>query len=237
MQMKKQLIKDTPYKFGKKNKKKFITIHETDNFKEKAHAQAHANLQSNGNAREASWHYQVDDKESIQSFLHDFQLWHGGDGKKGNGNLNSIAIEICVNADGDYKKAVNNAAKLVKEIMKQENIPIENVVQHNKWSGKNCPRFLRSGEKGIDWNDFINLIKKEDKPVAQPIVKIETGGLTNNDLIAAINYFREKGWYGKITVHWEKGNPKLLSGGLTPNMRKDYEAWLKEQNWWYRVTK
>jgi len=44
--------------------------------------------------------------------------------------------------------------------MKSYNIPIANVVQHNHWSGKNCPRNLRSGEKGIDWNDFINMIMK-----------------------------------------------------------------------------
>jgi N-acetylmuramoyl-L-alanine amidase CwlA len=161
MQIKKQLIKDTPYKIGKNNKKLYITIHETDNFSKGANAQAHANLQSNGNAREASWHYQVDDKQAIQSFTHDFQLWHGGDGKTGNGNLHSIAIEICVNSDGDYKKAVANAAELTKIIMQQEKIPIGNVVQHNKWSGKNCPRYLRTGTKGINWNDFIKLVEGE----------------------------------------------------------------------------
>jgi N-acetylmuramoyl-L-alanine amidase len=39
--------------------------------------------------------------------------------------------------------------------MSKHNIPIGNVVQHNKWSGKNCPRRLRAS----GWSTFINQIK------------------------------------------------------------------------------
>src|SRR5699024_3294593 len=84
---------------------------------------------------------------------------HAGDGDAPNGgNYNSIGIEICVNSDGDFTKAVKNAAQLVKKIMKQEGIPLSNVVQHNHWSGKNCPARLRSGSHGITWNQFKNMI-------------------------------------------------------------------------------
>jgi N-acetylmuramoyl-L-alanine amidase len=164
VQVVKQLIKDTKFKFGTSNGKRYITIHETDNTAKGADAQAHANLQSKGNSRQASWHYTVDDKEAIQSFDHKFQLWHAGDGAH-DGNLHSIAIEICVNSDGDYKKAVQNAIELTKQIMASEHIPIGNVVQHNHWSGKDCPDNLRSGAKGINWNQFVERLK--------PIPKVE----------------------------------------------------------------
>lgn len=156
--IKKQLVSSRASTYGGTNKKLFITIHETDNYDAGADAQAHADLQSRGFS--SSWHWSVDDKIAIQSFSHNVQCWHAGDAR-GNGNLNSIGIEICVNSDGDYIQAVKNAAKLVKKIMTDENISINNVVQHNRWSGKNCPDRLRSGKKGINWNDFISLVKGE----------------------------------------------------------------------------
>lgn len=154
----KNIVNRTDRVYGYNNKKKYITIHETANTSKGADAATHGRLQQNGFS--ASWHYTVDDKQAVQSFPHSAQCWHAGDGK-GNGNLNSIGIEICVNSDGDFKKAVKNAAELVKKIMKDENISLGNVVQHHRWSGKNCPANLRSGSKGINWNDFINLIKGE----------------------------------------------------------------------------
>lgn len=84
--------------------------------------------------------------------------------------MNSIAIEICVNSDGDFKQAVNNAAELVKIIMNDEDIPQTNVVQHYRWSGKNCPTNLRNGSKGVDWADFNRMISgaSGDTPKVEP---------------------------------------------------------------------
>lgn len=157
VRLKKQLISDTPYEYGTANKKVYITVHETGNTNVGANAQVHANLQSNGNSRNAAWHYQVDDKEAYQSFTHNHQLWQSGDGR-GDGNLNSISIEICVNEDGDFQNTLKNAAKLVKNIMDTEDISISYVVQHNHWSGKNCPQTIR--EK-IGWNNFLGMINGE----------------------------------------------------------------------------
>ena len=165
--IKQQLISDTKYKYGRGNGKKYITIHETANTGKGADAQAHANLQSRVNPRAASWHYQVDDKQAIQSFSHDFQLWHAGD-SKGTGNLQSIGIEICVNSDGNFAKAIDNAAALVRKIMKDEGIPLSNVVQHSKWSGKNCPANLRSGSKGIAWADFVSKLSESHVEAPKP---------------------------------------------------------------------
>ncbi len=47
---------------GKNNAKKYIVVHETDNTSVGADADAHARLQINGNSRNASWHWQVDDQ-------------------------------------------------------------------------------------------------------------------------------------------------------------------------------
>lgn len=171
VKIKKQLISDTRNKLGRSNKRTYITIHETANTSKGANAQAHANLQSNGNSRSAAWHWQVDDKQAIQSFTHDFSLYHCGDGG-GSGNRNSIGIEICVNSDGDYVQAVKNAAALTRKIMAEENIPLSRVVQHNHWSGKNCPTGLRQGREGLNWHKFISLVKGVDvEQASKPQVK------------------------------------------------------------------
>lgn len=157
--VKKQLISSNSRTYGRNNKKQFVTVHQTGNTSKGANAQMHADYQANGaGGRSASWHYQVDDKEAIQSFSHDAQCWHATDGR-GPGNLNSIAVEICINSDGDYKKAVQNGAELVRQILDQEGLSIDKVKQHADWSNKNCPAQIRAGKDGIGWNDFIKLVE------------------------------------------------------------------------------
>ncbi len=157
MIIKQQLVNSRAVTFSGVNRRQFITIHETGNVTKGAGAQAHANLQSKGFT--SSWHWQVDDEFAIQSYPHTAQCWHAGDGR-GNGNLYSIAIEICVNSDSRYQKAVANAARLTQQIMKEENIPLNRVVQHHHWSRKDCPHFLRSGRNGIDWYSFTKLLQE-----------------------------------------------------------------------------
>lgn len=142
------------------NPKKYITIHQTGNTRKGSNAIAHGKLIANG--YHATWHYTVDDKNIVKHFNEDIQCWHCGDGR-GRGNTQSIGIELCVNEDGDYIKTIENGVKLVKYLMDKYSIPITNVVQHHYWSGKNCPRQIRESKKGITWNKFIELIKKEDK--------------------------------------------------------------------------
>ena len=149
--------------YGKINKKKFIVVHETDNTRSGADADAHARLQMNGNGRQASWHWQVDDKEAVQSFEHMWSCWAAGSYK---GNEEGIQVEMCVNSDGNYLKAVQNTAELVAKIMKDEGIPIKNVVQHNYFSGKNCPSKMRAGK--VSWAQFITMVKTASGVVQQP---------------------------------------------------------------------
>src|SRR5690625_663011 len=108
----------------------YIVIHETANTNRGADADAHSRLQANGNSRSASWHYTVDDKEAVQSFDDRAQCWHAGSRKY---NEQSIGIEICVNSDGDFKKAVDNAVKLTKYLMDKYNIRSEERRVGKEW--------------------------------------------------------------------------------------------------------
>lgn len=121
---------------------KYITVHNTANASKGADAEMHARYLLNGaGGREVGWHFTVDDHSIYQHLPLNENGWHAGDGR-GNGNMKSIGIEICENADGDFDKACKNAQWLIKKLMKEHNIGINNVVPHKHWSGKNCPHLL-----------------------------------------------------------------------------------------------
>lgn len=189
MKIRKQDVKSRSKTYAGRNPRKYITIHETGNRNRGADAAAHANLQSRGNVRNASWHFQVDDKEIVRSFRPKVRCWHAGDGR-GPGNLESIAIEICVNSDGDYDKALANAQKLVRRLRRKFGIPAENVVQHNRWSsyGKNCPTILR-GRGAKAWSEFVagtepKPKKAKPKPAPKPKPKVKTIKQLADEVIA-----------------------------------------------------
>lgn len=184
--LKKQLVSNalkSKVGYNGTNGRKFITVHQTGNTSNGANAQAHANIQSRGNTRSAGWHYSVDDKQAIQSFEDTAQLWHCGDGR-GNGNLNSIGVELCINADGNYKKTLENGAELVKQLMDKHNIPIENVRQHFNWSGKNCPAQIRANKDGIDWDDFLSMVKgKKVEPIKEAVTPVSKNAYDGNSVV------------------------------------------------------
>lgn len=143
----------------KLNGPKYITIHDTANPNKGADALAHLKYLKSDTASNipVSWHFTVDDKQIVQHLPLDEVGWHAGDGNKGPGNTSSIGIEICENSDGNRQKAEENAAELVADLLKYFSLPIESVVQHNKWTGKNCPHILRSRPGG--WEGFIERVK------------------------------------------------------------------------------
>ncbi|WP_112181367.1 peptidoglycan recognition protein family protein [Paraliobacillus zengyii] len=146
--------------YGYGNPVNYITVHQTGNANKGADAEAHANIQSKLNPREASWHYSVDDKESYQSFEDEVKCWAATDGQ-GPGNTQSVHVEICINSDGDYEKAVKNGAELVKHLLDKHNLSLNDVKQHHDWYNKNCPAQLRAGKDGITWGDFLNMVEGE----------------------------------------------------------------------------
>ena len=119
----------------------YITVHNTANTARGANAAMHARYEKNPETP-TSWHFTVDEKEIYQHLPLNENGWHAGDGNRGTGNRKSIGIEICENSDGDFEKAVSNAQWLIKKLMKEQGISLANVVPHQHWSGKYCPRKL-----------------------------------------------------------------------------------------------
>lgn len=218
------------------NPRRYVTVHDTGNTGRGANAAAHANLQSRGNSRSASWHWTVDDKEAVQSYEHTARCWHAGDGG-GSGNMASIGVEICVNSDGDYTKALSNAAELVAHILKQEGLDIGAVVQHNRWSGKNCPAGIRAGRSGVTWARFLDMVRANlsgtpstpapvaPKPTTNPAAKPSTGAPYAELLVDGVK--------GPVTIRaWQHlmkaiGRYKgRIDGDFGPLTAKAMQAWL-----------
>lgn len=138
---------------------RYITIHNTANTSRGAGAVSHGKYLSGTGAKKAvSYHYAVDDVCIVRIIPDSENAWHAGDGGKGTGNRQSLAIEICENPESDLLRATDNAAELTASLMHDWNIPLENVVQHNHWSGKDCPHRLRIGEP-YSWETFLGKVR------------------------------------------------------------------------------
>jgi len=156
---------------GRKNrpgysmKPEFITVHDAGNPSKGANAKAHASYLKGDAAtgRPASWHFTVDEAGAYQHLPINESAWHAGDGAKGTGNRKSIGIEICDNVDGNRDAAEANAAKLIAKLMLETGLTIDKVVQHNRWSGKNCPSSFRGAGT---WSKFTEKIAKEFQALA-----------------------------------------------------------------------
>lgn len=142
------------------NNPKYIIIHETDNTSRGAGAETHCKAQANGNIGKASVHYYVDDTGVYQAVEHKHATWNCGDGNNryGINNKNTISIEICVNSDSDYNKAVDNTVELVR-YLKNGYYSNCQVVRHYDASRKNCPRKILSNGY---WNTFLERVNSKD---------------------------------------------------------------------------
>lgn len=151
-------IRQLPIKYNfserKGTKVKYIVIHDTGNKKRGAGAYNHY-LYFNGGDRNASAHYFVDSKEIIQTVPDHLSAWHTGDGKGRYGvtNANSIGIEICINPDSDYKKAVADTLELTRYLMDKHQIPPDNVIRHYDGSRKLCPASMAANNWQA-WHEF-----------------------------------------------------------------------------------
>lgn len=175
------------------NGRKTVTMHQTGNTNRGANAEMHARLQSNLNPRLASWHIQVDDVVAIQSFPFSARCWAAGDGR-GPGNYDSIHIEMTINSDANYKKTLENGAKVAAKVLKDENLTINDLKQHYDWSRKNCPAQLRANKDSISWADFKAMVQAEmegkpaPKPSPQPKTSKPTESVyTGNSIVSYLN--------------------------------------------------
>ncbi len=160
------------YTKGRKQPIKYIVVHYTANNGDTARNNGNYFSQSN---RNASAHYFVDENEIIQSVKDTDTAWHCGAKSYKHElcrNDNSIGIEMCSEKDDKGQYYINQATqnrtiKLIKVLMKQYNIPIENVLRHYDVTGKLCPEpFVRNQ---VQWLDFKKRISEQKKGGADMI--------------------------------------------------------------------
>lgn len=134
------------------NKPAYVVIHETDNWSKGAGAKAHATAMKNGNLA-GTVHYYVDSTSIYQTLDHKDGAYAVGDGggKYGITNRNSINIEICVNPESDYYKAVDKAEQLAASLLKQYGWGVDRLKRHYDASRKHCPRRIQ--DEGL-WPEF-----------------------------------------------------------------------------------
>ncbi|MDW8006441.1 MAG: N-acetylmuramoyl-L-alanine amidase [Thermomicrobium sp.] len=121
----------------------WVTVHETANENPGADARAHQRfVHSGGGAEGVSFHFVVDDQRIVQLLPTTENGWHAGDGAQGPGNRTSVALELCVNRDGDWERTQEHGARLVASLCRAFGLTPEQVVPHQHWSGKQCPRRL-----------------------------------------------------------------------------------------------
>lgn len=155
----------------------YIVIHDTGNTNAGADAEAHYNYFGSAN-RNASAHYFVDDHQIIQVIEDSNAAWHCGDGKGKYGikNSNSIGVEICVNQDGDYDKAVSNAVELAATLLKKYNLSLDRLKRHYDASRKTCPASM-AANNWTAWDMFVSAVKAAlDGTAAAPSQKPAVSG-------------------------------------------------------------
>lgn len=185
---------------------KYITVHETANTGIGANAEMHRSFVENGGGSAGvSFHYCVDDHEVVEIESPNYVCWHAGDGYSGTGNRESIAIETCVNSDGNWAKTVENLAALVQTLMDRYGIAEDSVVQHNHWSGKNCPTNLR--HRG--WNEFKARIAGQLMTISDRLLFPETGKTLQGGFLA---YWRA---FGGIEVFGFPITEEIQENGMT----------------------
>ncbi|OFC76561.1 MULTISPECIES: peptidoglycan recognition protein family protein [Bacillus cereus group] len=245
MEIRKKLV--DPSKYGIKCPNtmtpEFITVHNTYN---DASAENEISYMI-GNNNSVSFHVAVDDKEAVQGIAFDRNAWHAGDGN-GNGNRKSIGVEICYSLSGGdrYYKAEDNAVIVIAQLMKQFNIPINNIRTHKSWSGKHCPhRMLDEGRL----DQFIEKINKtfnkdNNKPLQPKGLGIATSKYPEGSGINLYSGPGKDAWftghvintkmpYLIIDAAWYGGNENMLCLG--------WEAWAKEEHfeveWFHAYSK
>jgi hypothetical protein len=140
-------------------KPQYIVIHETANTSIGADANAHYRYWNRDPNANASTHFVVDNKQIYQMLELNQSAWHVGDNKGYSNitNLNSIGIEVAVNADGDFAVARQNAIDLTINLMKALDMDISQLKRHHDASGKYCPTNML--QQPALWQDFVNQVQ------------------------------------------------------------------------------
>ncbi len=148
-------------KYTDYNNVEYIVIHDTGNPKPGADAMAHYQFFAGGN-REASAHYFVDDKQVVQIIDDSEGSWHCGIKYKTPAtpisNHNSLGIEMCINPDGNYNKAMTNTIDLAAYLLWKYNLDIDHLVRHYDAGTKVCPLTM-ADNNWARWWEFKAAVK------------------------------------------------------------------------------
>ncbi len=133
--------------------REWITWHETANPTPGANARMHRDFVDGGGGPErVSFHFAVDDNEWVQILPLDEVAWHAGDGCDDPGDtgcFRSIAIETCVNADGDWNRTKQHLVGLTAMLIvtpelfaggRGATFSTARIAPHARWMRKRCPR-------------------------------------------------------------------------------------------------
>lgn len=168
MEIKTKLSNRTNYGGKRTSPIAYIVVHYTANYGDTAKNNA------DYFAREvvkASAHYFVDESAVWQSVPDDYIAWHCGGSLQGSGghtyygkckNANSLGVEICMlDKQGRLRQgSIDNAAKLVRELMDKYGVPADRVIRHYDVTGKNCPAPMVSNM--TLWRKFKDSLKEDD---------------------------------------------------------------------------
>lgn len=203
------------------SKIKYIVIHYTGNDGDSD--EGNINYFKSPNRR-ASAHFFVDDDSISQSVPITNVAWHCGGDKYKNSlggsmykivtNTNSIGIEICdTKRDGTYNISIatkRNVIKLVRALMDDFNVPIENIVRHYDVTGKHCPRYYVDDVAWAMFKQEISIHKNETSTFRVKILvdlNIRKQPTVNSDKVGCIT---DRGVY--TIVDMKNGWGKLKSG-------------------------
>jgi N-acetylmuramoyl-L-alanine amidase CwlA len=217
--------------YNRTNAKKYIVIHETDNFDKGADALRHAKAQYNGNLS-TSVHFYCGSDGIYQVAELDKSTWSIGRTYKEDRpimdatNYNTINIEICVNEDGDYEVARQNAIDLVKYLMKELNLSADRVIRHYDAKGKYCPRAMMDNPEL--WTSFKAAIEGKTETTTQTTTQnssVETPFLIKVDKV-------EKG--DVLNIRKEPNANAEITGKLAYNDPNTYTI-IEVKNGWGRL--
>ena len=101
---------------------------------------------------------------------------------------------MCINSDGDFNKTYLHTLKLVKYLMKEYNIPLENVVRHYDASRKLCPNVFKENnwEKWNKFKEDLKNIGREEKDYRNTITLLYENLFNREPDSEGLNYWNEQ---------------------------------------------
>ena len=93
--------------------------------------------------------------------------------------------------------------------MEEHGIPLDNVVQHNHWNGKDCPKTIRATAGA--WEAFLAFCRGEPANVSKLDTDVDT--LTEAGIINSPDYWR--------AGDYSAANVQALIGKMADYVRED----------------